>query len=151
MLGGALYGEDYYGRSYVGGTWVGNDYEAGGGNDLLNGTLSGDIYRFNLGDGQDVINENGPADYYTDRIVLGAGIASGDVHGTRDGQSLVLNIGTNGDRITAANWYQGTEYQVERLEFADGTVWSAATLTVAGLGAARHSGRRHADSARWLR
>ena len=107
-------------------------YEGGTGNDVLRGTYYGDTYRFNTGDGQDVIQDYGYTGF-TDRIVLGEGITASDVHATHSGESLVLHIGTNGDQITIADWYHGPSYEVERLEFADGTVWTASTLSLAGL------------------
>ena len=98
VLGGASGSDDFWS--------VGNVYEGGTGNDLLRGTWYGDTYRFNPGEGQDVIQDYGYTGF-TDRIVLGEGIAASDVHATHSGESLVLHIGTNGDQITIADWYHG--------------------------------------------
>ena len=41
---------------------------------------------------------------------------------------------TNGtDKVTVKGWYSSANYQVERVEFADGTAWDSATLTAQGL------------------
>ncbi|MEH6422122.1 calcium-binding protein, partial [Pseudomonas sp. CGJS7] len=39
--------------------WVVNTFEGGTGNDTMSGYYGGDTYLFNLGDGQDTINDNG--------------------------------------------------------------------------------------------
>jgi hypothetical protein len=36
-------------------------------------------------------------------------------------------IGSN-DRLTVDNWYSGSTYRIENVEFADGTVWNSAIL-----------------------
>jgi Ca2+-binding RTX toxin-like protein len=112
---------------------LGNSYTGGPGNDTLNGTDGTDTYYFSRGDGQDILNERfGPA---VDRLVFGTGITAADVSVTRDGLNLVLHI-TGGDQVTVTNWYATTDvnaYKLERVEFADGTVWLGQDLTNAGL------------------
>jgi Ca2+-binding RTX toxin-like protein len=137
-----LYGEGYSTNTLLGG--AGNDtlsvnwgtsnnvFEGGTGNDVMTGSYYGDTYRFNLGDGQDTINENysyGGAD----KIVFGAGIAASDISALRSGNHLVFRNTTNTDQVTVSNWFADGVYQVETVEFADGTVWNAAALTAAAL------------------
>lgn len=108
-----------------------------GGNDTLLGTLGGDTYQFNRGDGQDTILDASGADV----IRFGDGIVAEDVTFERSGADLVMNLngpptgsGQAPDRLTLRNWGLGDEYRIERVEFAPavaggaGTVWDAATM-----------------------
>jgi Ca2+-binding RTX toxin-like protein len=111
---------------------AGNDrLEGGKGNDILAGGNGGDTYVFNLGDGRDVINENGDSSADVDRLVFGGGIASSDISISRSGNDLVLNHGNGDDRVTVNNWFLSTSarYRIERLEFADGFVWTSDQVT----------------------
>jgi Ca2+-binding RTX toxin-like protein len=128
VLGGASNSDDFY--DYYGG----NTYTGGLGNDLLRGSggVNGDLYLFNLGDGQDAIQENF---YYgssaVDVLRFGAGILPGDVGVTRVGLDLVLTLSNGTGGVTVQNWFAeaGGRYQVERVEFADGTQWSSSGLS----------------------
>lgn len=120
----------------------GDDVLTGGtGNDTLDGGGDSDIYRFARGDGQDVIQEheldrqgntNGE-----DTIEFAVGISAADVTVSQadDGTDLVLQIAGSTDRIVIDG---GVEYgygdevadfgRVEKVQFADGTVWSFADM-----------------------
>ncbi len=108
----------------------GNDDLAGGtGNDTLQGSYGSDTYRFNLGDGQDRIEEymnSNSTDL--DRIVFGAGVTANDLTLTASGNNLVINVGINGDSLTINNWYSSANYRVENFELADRTVLNAQSL-----------------------
>ena len=145
VLGGNVGGMDsgYYNSSYTPYGYIdplsGNYYEGGTGNDILNGTSRADVYCFNLGDGKDTIYEVEvgvqPANQI-DIIKLGAGINPSDLLIYRINTNLVLANKNNSDSITIAGWFSGqgsSAYQVERVEFADGTRWSASQLTDWGL------------------
>ncbi|MDO8415259.1 MAG: calcium-binding protein, partial [Agitococcus sp.] len=115
---------------------AGNTYEGGTGNDILRGTSMADLYLFNLGDGQDTLNEveiYGQPAGQVDVLRFGAGIASTDVTVGRTGLDLVLSLANGTDKVTIKNWFNNTpgatNYQVERVEFADGTVWANTELT----------------------
>lgn len=118
---------------------AGNVYEGGTGNDTLRGTTYGDLYLFNLGDGQDTIQEvevAGQASGQVDILRFGAGINPANVAARRDGADLILQIGSGSDKVTIKKWFTAagsTANQVERIEFADGTVWNAAALTSSAL------------------
>ncbi|MFH7043510.1 calcium-binding protein [Paucibacter sp. JuS9] len=140
ILGGAMAGSSNDSGtasnfSFIAGS-VGNSYEGGMGNDKLNGTVMGDAYIFNLGDGSDTIYEN-EATYsqptgQVDVLRFGTGITPTDVSVSRGGVSgtdLILTLSNGSDKVTIAGWYSGTRYQIERFEFAEGTVWTAAELT----------------------
>ncbi|MBK6906587.1 MAG: calcium-binding protein [Rhodocyclaceae bacterium] len=124
-----------------------NTLQGGTGDDRIESGNSADTYLFNRGDGRDTINDNDAYGYgKTDRIVFGNGITQGDLSGYRMGNHLVLRINdatnpTASDQITVEDWYVSTQYQIESLQFADGSSLSAVQLTalcnnVYGTGAA---------------
>ncbi|MCR5110231.1 MAG: hypothetical protein K6B38_04920, partial [Ruminococcus sp.] len=109
--------------------YSGNDTITGGkGNDTLYGGYGDDTYIFNLGDGQDTINEENIGSK-ADRIVFGEGITAKDIKVTRDGNDMVLLVGSKGDSIRLVRQYTNSGYQVETFEFADGTLSHADTST----------------------
>ena len=100
----------------------GNDaLEGGKGDDTLYGGYGDDTYIFNIGDGADVINEQ-EAGSTADRILFGEGISPEDITVARDGDDMILHIGDNGDSIRIVWNYAYKDYQIEKFEFADGTV-----------------------------
>jgi Ca2+-binding RTX toxin-like protein len=108
---------------------TGNDTLDGGiGNDTLDGGTGNDLYLFARGDGQDTITDYDTILGNTDTIRFAADINPSDVVVWRDASNLYLNIGTSGDVITISSWFVGVDYRVEQVEFANGTVWNAATL-----------------------
>ncbi|MDE2400198.1 MAG: hypothetical protein KGL90_00845 [Burkholderiales bacterium] len=135
-LGGSAWSVDagYAGSSYYD-PLAGNTYQGGVGNDTLRGTVRSDLYLFNLGDGQDTIQEveiSGQPAGQVDVLRFGAGINPGDMAVSRTGNDLVLSHVNGADKVTIKGWYTSagsTQYQVERVEFTDGTVWSNTSLT----------------------
>jgi len=118
-LGGddTLYGND------------GNDTLDGGtGNDYLSGDMGNDVYVFGLGGGQDIIDDGDSTAGNVDTIRFGAGIAADDIIFSRSDSDLVLSVNGTTDRLTIHNWGYGNDYRIERVVFADGTVWDAAQL-----------------------
>ena len=99
-----------------------NDFRGGTGDDTLTGSRMADTYRFNLGDGHDLIRDIGGYSHYSDRIVLGAGITPEMVQLGHDGDNLVIDFGA-GDGITIDRWFSSDGNRIEELHFADGTVW----------------------------
>ncbi len=125
----------YYAYGYVS-PGAGNTYEGGLGNDLLRGTSLADLYLFNLGDGHDTIVECYVREQpggQTDVLRFGSGIALGDITSVREGQDLVFAHCNNVDRVTVKDWFASSNYQLERVEFADGTVWTGAEATAMAL------------------
>lgn len=114
----------------------------GRGNDLLSGRGFGDTYRFNLGDGHDTIADGNTdvlgsgfvaVDRQPDILELGAGILPEDISFTRNGNSVDLVIGTNGDRVTlqGQNAFLNTQVfgiisvdRIEEVRFENGTIWT---------------------------
>jgi Ca2+-binding RTX toxin-like protein len=119
---------DNAGNNYLDGG-AGNDtitgrgtFNGGTGNDVLNATVgnSDDTFLFNLGDGQDVINNNGGKD----RIIFGKDVTPEMISYRREGNHLVVVVGDQGDQMTLNHYFAHANYQtVNRFEFADGTVW----------------------------
>ncbi len=103
----------------------GHDVLIGGaGNDQLAGGSGNDRYEFNLGDGQDTITETSG----TDTIRFGAGISPANLLVWRDAQGYYFEVLGTTDRISIPDWYAGSAYRIERVEFVDGSFWDAATL-----------------------
>lgn len=107
----------------------GNDILVGGrGNDTLIGGAGNDTYRFSIGDGQDVIEENDNADGKLGVISFSQGIVPATVRVRRLGQDLVLHYGVD-DTVTVRNWFVGISSQIEQITFFDGTQWTASHLS----------------------
>ena len=122
----------------------GNEYIGGPGNDKLNGTFGADIYRFNLGDGQDLIEEPGTAygyawgsqDIGTDILQLGPGIRPEDISVRREGANLILEHVNHEDKLTIKWWFADVApngRQVELIKFEDGTTWTNSQLSTLAL------------------
>lgn len=117
-------------RGGAGSDWLegytGNDtFQGGPGNDTIFDSYGGqDVYLFDRGDGQDTLYPT----HGTVRFAPGVLPTDVTVRGSSD-LSLVLGINGTTDMMTLAGWanpFNGT--QIDRVEFADGTVWDAATL-----------------------
>ena len=97
----------------------GADVLAGGaGNDVLYGGIGSDTYLFNLGDGQDTIQEN--ANEGLDLLRLGVGLDAASTQIVRENMDLVLVFNAN-DKVRISNYFNGNS--VDLIGFADGTVW----------------------------
>ena len=145
---GALNGTGNAGNNRITGNTQSNTLDGGGGNDVLDGaggndiyiggagndamtsslSTSNDTYRFSVSDGIDTISEAGG----TDRVILGAGIAPASVQLFRSETDLEIRVSAN-QIITVAGMYTAAGAPVaakaiESIEFADTTVWNAATI-----------------------
>jgi Ca2+-binding RTX toxin-like protein len=115
-------GDDYLDALGGNDTLVGHE-----GDDYLVGGEGSDTYTFSPGDGYDTIADGGStAD--TDTLRLTGGIAPEDVAGSRDADNLYIYISTSDEEITLQNWFNDPNARIERVEFGDGTVWTAAQL-----------------------
>ncbi len=110
-----------------------NTLEGGTGADQLFGSYGNDTYRFNLGDGRDILTETPEGEAYSniapsdDTLEFGPGIAAEDLAFTRVGKDLQISHANGTDGILVKNWFQEptNHYKVNRFVFADGTEWSA--------------------------
>ncbi len=108
---------------------AGDDQLAGGpGNDILSGGMGNDTYRFQLGDGVDLIDDLAlPAE--GNRVVFGAGITPDslavEANGAGSDALVTLHVGSNGDAIQFLGFQPSDPFSpraVETFEFADGTI-----------------------------
>ena len=135
-----LYGDD--GDDTISGG-EGNDLLVGGkGNDELSGFYGDDTYIFNRGDGSDTISECDG----TDTIQFSEGISPDDVDVRRVYKSstgygsyaLELSLKGTSDKISVKNYFGYYSYSgfhkpspeslIEKVVFADGTVWTQDTI-----------------------
>jgi Ca2+-binding RTX toxin-like protein len=125
--------------------------DGGAGNDYLNGgdysnyygiwatyeppnTSGNDTYLFGRGSGQDVIRDFDVTAGNVDTIRLAPDVLPEDVI-LRLANGLILSINGTTDTLTVDSWNSGAVGQIERIEFANGTVWDQAYLsTVAYMG-----------------
>ncbi len=63
-----------------------------------------------------------------DVLRFGAGISSDDISLVRDEQDLIVVYSAQGDSVRLKNWFDDLPNSIDRLEFADGTVWDGARL-----------------------
>ncbi len=103
----------------------GNDFVIGGvGNDNLYGGAGDDTFRFNMGDGQDVIGVDDIDGL--DTLSFGEGIVISDLTLEKSGNDLLMKIGSDGDQIKLSLWFHSSysNYRLDQFSFADGTVLS---------------------------
>lgn len=112
----------------------GNDTLLGGlGDDTLRGLEDDDTYIWDVGDGNDLIMEDGGAD----KILLGSSVNANDVRFWKSGTDIQIHIGSeyievNNHFYYTGGAYRGTDY-VETLEYSDGsTVDLTQNLTFTG-------------------
>jgi Ca2+-binding RTX toxin-like protein len=106
---------------------AGDDLLDGGtGNDSLNGGTGNDTFDFARGYGQDTVFDQDSTAANLDTLRLGPGIAPSQVTAGRNQSSgLVLRIDATSDQVAVTNWFNGTQYRIERVQFDDGTLWDA--------------------------
>ncbi len=105
----------------------------GTGNDIFYANAGNDGYIWNRGDGNDRIASSVfEKDSDLSRIVLGTGIATSDVTFSMNaiGQLVVTVGGANGGTITVDSYFSApdTGLGLDRVVFADGTVWTRADI-----------------------
>ncbi len=116
------------GNDYLRGTSAANTLAGGKGSDTLVGAEGDDLYLYNSGDAADTIIDIEGAD----TLRFGDGLLPEDWSVASDGQSLILRHSNGSDEITIQGWFVDSANEVERVEFADGTVWQSTDI-VAGL------------------
>ncbi|MEN9657602.1 MAG: hypothetical protein RL571_1067 [Pseudomonadota bacterium] len=115
---------------------AGNDtLDGGAGNDLLKGGAGADTYLFGKGSGQDtVVNVDSDAvGVNADRILFAAGITTDDISLTRAADSLMIRIKGTNDSVEVKDYFYldgHSNYGLDFLQFADGTIWDLAAVKV---------------------
>jgi Ca2+-binding RTX toxin-like protein len=108
------------GADLVFGTAGADTLTGGAGDDTLLGGEGADRYVYNLGDGADILRgSDGSAT--VDVLQFGSGISASAVTTTADGNGVLLTLGAGGSVFIEGS--QGA-LAAERVEFADGTVWT---------------------------
>ncbi|MES2831504.1 MAG: calcium-binding protein [Pseudomonadota bacterium] len=107
---------------------VGNDSLSGGlGDDRLLGGVGGDTYMYQLGDGADSIIDIDATLGQIDSLRLGNGITVDKVTLTRTNSDVILKF-LDGGSVTLKDQVASNGNGVERVEFANGTVWQGLSL-----------------------
>ena len=126
--------------------------DGGTGDDYLRGDSGNDTYRFGTGFGNDTIDyewaftNNASGGKSTDTIAFGAGILPSQILLRGEGSDLYLQHVNGVDTVTIEGFDAGTT--IERVTFADGTVWNLTLpLTITGsAGADSLAGGINADT-----
>ena len=101
----------------------GDRFASSGGDDWLAGGSGDDVYEYAIGDGFDQIEDS---DGGADTLRFAAGISVADVGVYAAGSAYILAAGEGGVRIRGGRTAAG---EIERVEFADGTLWTPADLS----------------------
>jgi Ca2+-binding RTX toxin-like protein len=119
------------GDDLIDGRWGADLLSGGAGSDTLIGGGGDDTYRFNLGDGADLIRD------FTNTLAMsggndvlefGTGITPGDILLGIAGGDLKLSVAGTTDSITIVGGLGITSQFVETITFQDGTSWSLASI-----------------------
>ncbi|WP_299328397.1 calcium-binding protein [Parasphingopyxis sp.] len=98
---------------------VGDDTLAGeAGNDRMEGGDGADTYLFNLGDGEDVIEESESAGY--DVIQMGSGIFRNDLTFSQSGDSLIITLPDASEiEVLWQFWTGSGDWSIEEISFSE--------------------------------
>ena len=111
---------------------AGSDILIGGaGDDYLEGGAGKDTYLWGPGDGNDTINDYAAYKHnngLSGILKIGQGVDPANIEITRSGNNLILIIGETGERLTIQGWYISGDYQLEKIVFGNGTVWTKADI-----------------------
>ncbi|MEO8389890.1 putative Ig domain-containing protein [Polaromonas sp.] len=100
--------------------------DGGAGDDLLIGGQGNDRYIYARGYGRDTVSDADTTANNMDTLSMQAGIVAGDVTVTRTATQMVLSLSAS-DQVLI-DWDVASGKRIERVEFADGTVWTANDL-----------------------
>lgn len=130
----------------VRGNSAANTLAGAAGRDWLSGGAGDDVYVFNRGDGADTVSNTDflrdTADpllqQAVDTVRFGDGIGTADLQVRRQGDDLLLKLKGTDEYVFVANHYGATvqnnnetrvyDHKIDRVQFADGTVWDQAKL-----------------------
>jgi len=95
---------------------------------IFSGGRGSDSYHFALGDGDDVIRENGRSNE-TDRLTLVELAPDAvELYQPFESEDLVVRILASGETMTVERHFEGTSRGIELIDFADGTSWNRADI-----------------------
>ncbi|MBF8672683.1 calcium-binding protein, partial [Pseudomonas putida] len=104
-----------------------NILNGGLGNDWLAGRQGNDTYVYGLNAGRDVIDNSGGLAADVDTLQLSS-LNPADVRFLRSGNDLVMLVTSTLATLTVQGFYLGADFEIDRVQFANGTVWTKATL-----------------------
>ncbi|MGF6288149.1 cadherin-like domain-containing protein, partial [Pseudomonas silensiensis] len=104
-----------------------NTLNGGVGNDWLAGRQGNDTYVYGLNFGHDVIDNSGGLAADVDTLQL-SGLNPVDVRFLRSGNDLVMLVSSTLATLTVKDFYLGSDYEIDRVQFANGTLWNRTTL-----------------------
>jgi Ca2+-binding RTX toxin-like protein len=114
------------GADTINGTGGNDTIDGLGGNDVLNAKEGDDTYIYRAGDGNDTIQEYGSfSDIDTLKLI---GLNPGGITLSRTGNELFISINATGETVHLVDHFEWSLTGIERLVFADGTVWDPATM-----------------------
>jgi Ca2+-binding RTX toxin-like protein len=106
--------------------------QPGAGNDVIQGGAGSDTIIYALGDGSDTINDGANSSAQVDTLRF-LDLNAGDVLFSRNGSNLLIAVLSSGDVITVQQQFTSPTdfWGLERVQFADGTVWDKAAISAA--------------------
>jgi Ca2+-binding RTX toxin-like protein len=104
-----------------------NTLDGGTGNDWLAGRQGNDTYRYGQNYGYDVIDNSDGASADVDTLQL-TDLNAVDVRFLRSGNDLVMLVNSNLSTLTIQSFFSGADYEIDRVQFANGTLWNKTTL-----------------------
>ncbi|MEQ9726992.1 calcium-binding protein [Pseudomonas sp. WHRI 8822A] len=113
LLGGA-------GNDWMHGGFGDDLLQGGAGNDTILGGAGSDTYLFGRGDGQDRVDNSEATADSLDTLSFGEGISAEQLWFRQSGNNLDVSLIDGSERITIANWYKGSAYQLDQFKSADG-------------------------------
>ena len=115
----------------------GNGYDGddelygGTGNDYMEGGRGYDTYLLDFTDSnqdKDVINNYATDAATTTDLAHFANVNASDITLLRDNDNLILALRATGQSVTVQNFFKGSQYEIDKVMFADGTIWDSAYL-----------------------
>ncbi len=131
ILSGTSRNDEVYGHEgddTLFGGWGSDLLVGGAGDDRLSGFRGSDTYLYSPGDGNDTINDGGESAPDIDTLRLAGGIRPWDIAVERDANNLYVQVWASGETLTLEDWFANPSSRVERVEFDNGTAWSASEL-----------------------
>ena len=114
------------GSEILNGSNLDDRFDGRRGDDILRGGKGNDSYFVGLGSGHDEIEDVDAAAGNVDSIVIGAGISPESVQVFLSGGRLTISFSEQ-DGVAIA-WNPAAGAAIERVEFADGTIWDVGEL-----------------------
>ncbi|HEX5646844.1 MAG TPA: calcium-binding protein, partial [Nitrospira sp.] len=110
--------------------------DGGAGNDRLFGDTGSDTYLFGCGGGQDILVSYDSTGTEIEVVRLGSDVLPADVTIQVVGTSndLVLRINGTNDQLLLDEFLWRSDYQIDWLEFGDGTLWDTAMILNRAMG-----------------